>query len=359
MIKLAAWNIRGLNDPLKKKEIRSFVRVHSIRVVCILETRVKSSNMDRICASILPGWGLIHNYDHALLGRIWVCWNTSVVSIDAIHCTDQAILCYITILKDNSSFNCSVIYASNNQIDRRVPWSHLHWCASTVGSNPWFLVGDFNTTRFSSEKNGGNMSIDTSMEEFHDCLFNMELADMPFLGPMFSWMNRRTGEQFIARKLDRSLQNECSLDTFLNVVTKFLNLRLSDHCPLIVNLNNCKDPSPKKSYTFKFFNFWANHPAFLDLVKDAWNIEFYGTPMYKLTQKLKSVKTRLKAFNFHVFANIREKVVDAREALQHAEAARLGNPNDPSLVENEKVCLKIFHDLALAEESFLKQKSRI
>ena len=221
MIKLAAWNIRGLNDPLKKKEIRSFVRVHSISVVCILETRVKSSNMDRICASILPGWGLIHNYDHALLGRIWVCWNTSVVSIDAI------------------------------------------------------------------------------------------------------------------------------------------NLRLSDHCPLIVNLNNCKDPSPKKSYTFKFFNFWANHPAFLDLVKDAWNIEFYGTPMYKLTQKLKSVKTRLKDFNFHVFSNIREKVVDAREALQHAQAARLGNPNDPSLVENEKVCLKIFHDLALAEESFLKQKSRI
>ena len=194
MIKLVAWNIRGLNDPLKQKELRSVVRVHSLSIVCILETRVKASNMDRICTSILHGWGFLHNYDHALLGRIWVCWNTSVVSIDAIHCIDQAILCYITVLKDNNSFLCSAIYASNNQIDRRVLWSHLHWCASTVGSNPWFLVGDFNTTRFASEKNGGNMSTDTAMEEFHDCLFNLKLADMPFLRLLFTWMNRRAGE---------------------------------------------------------------------------------------------------------------------------------------------------------------------
>ena len=70
---------------------------------------------------------------------------------------------------------------------------------------PWFLVGDFNTTRFASEKNGGNMNTDTAMEEFHECLFNLELDDMPFIGPLFTWINRRVGDQFVARKLDRSL----------------------------------------------------------------------------------------------------------------------------------------------------------
>ena len=150
MIKLVAWNIRGLNDPLMQKELSTFVRVHSLSVVCILEARVRNSNKDIIFNSILPGWGLLHNYEHASLGRIWVCWNPRVVSIVALLCTDQAILCYITILKDNNSFFCSAIYASNNQIDKRVLWSHLQWCASSVGSKPWFLVGDFNTTRFSS-----------------------------------------------------------------------------------------------------------------------------------------------------------------------------------------------------------------
>ena len=81
--------------------------------------------------------------------------------------------------------------------------------------------------------------------------------------------------------------------------------------------------------------------------------------MYRLPRKLRCVKTRLKAFNFHVFANIREKVGEAREALHRAQATLLGNPNDIGLVGNEKVCLKNFHDLALTEEGFLKQKSRI
>ena len=95
MIKLAAWNIRGLNDPLKQKEMGTFFRVHSLSVVGILETRVSASNKDKIFTSIFSGWGLLHNYDHALLGRIWVCWNPTVVSIAAIHCIDKVILCYI------------------------------------------------------------------------------------------------------------------------------------------------------------------------------------------------------------------------------------------------------------------------
>ena len=68
--------------------------------------------------------------------------------------------------------------------------------------------------------------------------------------------------------------------------------------------------------------------------------------MYRLTQKLRSVKIRLKSFNFHVFANVREKVVEARKALHRAQADLLSNPNGSGLVGNKKVCLKNFHDLA-------------
>ena len=175
---------------------------------------------------------------------------------------------------------------------------------------------------------------------------------MPFLGPLFMWINRQAGDQFVDRKLDRSLKNEFSLDTYPNVVTEFLNPGLSDHCPLIVNLNATLGSCPKKRFPFKFFKFWADHPAILDLVEDAWNLEVYGAPMYRLTQKLKCVKSRLKAFNFHEFSNIREKVVEAREALHRAQADMLANPNDSDLVALEKVCLKKFHDLALAEEGF-------
>ena len=66
--------------------------------------------------------------------------------------------------------------------------------------------------------------------------------------------------------------------------------------------------------------------------------------MYRLTRKLRSVKNRLKSFNFHVFANVQDKVVEARETLYRAQADLLSNPNDSELVRNEMICLKNFYD---------------
>ena len=142
-------------------------------------------------------------------------------------------------------------------------------------------------------------------------------------------------------------------------MTEVIQPGLSDHCPLVTRLNLRQDSGRIKLYPFKIFNFWADHPTFLQLVKDAWNCEVFGTPMYRLTRKLKRVKAALKAFNFHSFAKLHDRVVDAKENLKQAQLALLNNPYDTLLVENEKKCLKAFHDLAYAEEGFLKQKSRI
>ena len=220
-------------------------------------------------------------------------------------------------------------------------------------------MGDFNTTRFSSEKFGGNMLNDTTMNDFHECLFSLELADVPFLGPLYTWMNRQAGDNFIARKLDRCLQNECSLDMFPNAFTEVLPPGLSDHCPLVISLKVNPDPGPRKLFPFKFFNFWADHPDFIGLVKEAWCYEVYGTPMFRLTRKLKRVKAILKAFNFRSFGGLHERVVAAKEALCQAQSAMLNSPSNPLLGENEKSCLKNYHDLAIAEEGFLRQKSRV
>ena len=183
--------------------------------------------------------------------------------------------------------------------------------------------------------------------------------DVPFLGPIFTWMNHREGVNFIARKLDRCLQNESCLDMFPNAFTEVLHPGLSDHCPLVASLNIKPDPGCRKYYPFKFFNFWADHPDFLGLVKEVWESDVHGTPMYRLTRKLKRVKAILKAFNFHSFGKLRERVVDARETLNQAQSALLNNPSNPMLIDNEKKCLKAYHDLAYAKEGFLKQKSRV
>ena len=93
-------------------------------------------------------------------------------------------------------------------------------------------------------------------------------------------------------------------------------------------------------------------------MKEAWECEVRGTPMYRLVQKMKRVKASLRGFNFHTFGKLRERVVEAMENLK-AQKAVLISPNDHLLVENERKSLKRYHDLAYAEEGFLKQKSRV
>ena len=91
MVKFASWNIRGLNDPLKQREVSSFVKSQALEFICLVETWVRAPNRDRIFSSVFPGWKLFHNYEHALLGRIWICGNPEKVNIDIIHSMDQDI----------------------------------------------------------------------------------------------------------------------------------------------------------------------------------------------------------------------------------------------------------------------------
>lgn len=45
---LCTWNIRGLNDPLKVKEVKHLTYVHNIRVIALIETRVKPHNYSKV-----------------------------------------------------------------------------------------------------------------------------------------------------------------------------------------------------------------------------------------------------------------------------------------------------------------------
>ncbi|GKA35277.1 RNA-directed DNA polymerase, eukaryota, reverse transcriptase zinc-binding domain protein [Tanacetum coccineum] len=50
----------------------------------------------------------------------------------------------------------------------------------------------------------------------------------------------------------------------------------------------------KKKKAFKFANFIAEKPKFLDIVKEGWNMEIEGCYMFKLVKKLKTLKPLLK-----------------------------------------------------------------
>lgn len=54
MINLECRNTRGLNDPLKKVEVRNLIRIQNFKICGLVETRVQVYNKDKVRHNIQP-----------------------------------------------------------------------------------------------------------------------------------------------------------------------------------------------------------------------------------------------------------------------------------------------------------------
>ena len=43
-VKILSWNVRGVNDPEKRKVIRNFIRTQRVDLVCLQETKIQGMN---------------------------------------------------------------------------------------------------------------------------------------------------------------------------------------------------------------------------------------------------------------------------------------------------------------------------
>jgi hypothetical protein len=135
-MKIVTWNIRGLNDLSKQREIRSLVKRLHIHLFCLIETKVKSDKSVKIQGDIFPGWGFISNYEYHHLGRIWVCWDPNVLKVDIVSKSAQEISCKITAIQENLMWFHSFVYGANKGIERRQLWHSLVLVKAVVAFSP-------------------------------------------------------------------------------------------------------------------------------------------------------------------------------------------------------------------------------
>lgn len=108
---VSTWNIRGLNKPLKQKEIRAYLLKNKVDICGILETRVKKGNSKNIFRRIACDWDYCFNNEHAYNGRIWMIWKKDI----DVHIIDKGsdfIHCKVT--RGDIKTVLTVIYGSND-----------------------------------------------------------------------------------------------------------------------------------------------------------------------------------------------------------------------------------------------------
>lgn len=134
------WNIRGLNQGHKQKEIKLFLTKNKVDIFWML--RLKEDKTDRIKRKIAQGWASTHNYTKEANGRIWVLWRSHLkVQILEIH--EQYIH---TMVEDpiQISLYTTIVYARNEVQKKETLWADL-MNITLQHQMPWVISGDTNS----------------------------------------------------------------------------------------------------------------------------------------------------------------------------------------------------------------------
>ncbi|XVF08367.1 hypothetical protein REPUB_Repub06bG0220500 [Reevesia pubescens] len=125
---------------------------------------------------------------------------------------------------------------------------------------PFVVVGDFNVTRYPSERRFC-ITDSTGMSDFNELIASCNLTEIPMNGKSFTWYGRNKKRS----KLDRFFIEEELGSVFPNLVVKAMKKTLSDHIPLVLQWQSVNwGPKP-----FRFYNWWMNTTGYEELVKNA------------------------------------------------------------------------------------------
>ncbi|CAA7046646.1 unnamed protein product [Microthlaspi erraticum] len=248
---------------------------------------------------------------------------------------------------------------TNDLDERKELWQSLQdsYISFNLANRPWMVSGDFNEILSPQESsNTGFLNSTSAMRQFGACLADMGLFDMACHGPEYTWSNHRPLDP-ISKKLDRCLINDKWLLLFPSSHCTFEAPEFSDHAPGHVKLFT---PPPQfGTRPFRFFNFVATLPSFMECVKVAW--EASNPPALNLKSlgfKLKSLKRPLKSLCKDKFSNLELRVIEANDELKSIQLQVLNVPT-PANLQLERTTRDNWMTLRRAEESFFRQRSRI
>jgi hypothetical protein len=285
---------------------------------------------------------------HGASGGILLMWDRRVVEKVEAWEGSYAIACSFRSVNDDFKWAFTGVYGPNMDNDRLVLWDELsglmeRWVV------PWCIGGDFNATRFPSERLG-NHRYAPSMEEFSRFIFDHGLMDIPLMGGQFTWSNGTSWS-----RIDRFLLSSGWEERFANVAQRRLTRAMSVHFPIILE---CGVPNRVGGY-FKFENMWLKFEGFVEQVNLWWqSYQFDGDPSYVLACKLRALKGDLRRWNNEIFGHVGKRKKAFLEEIRDLDCFQ----EERGLDEEEKrkkmlLTMELERNL-LCEEISWRQKSR-
>ncbi|CAA7397124.1 unnamed protein product [Spirodela intermedia] len=224
MIPSIIWNCRGIGNLETQFYIASLIRQYRLGIVGLIEPMISS---DRI-QPLLKRLGMDHFHSKPT-NHTWLFW-TRPYSMELLVEGSQHIT--MTVRDLTQEFTFSVIYASHRSEERETLWADLAQYVRdypTLVESPWYLAGDFNYVRNTSERQGGRIPRARNMETFNDCIFRLALIEPPTSGEVWTLRNLKLHLKWWNRHIYGNVHTQVDvLQKELAEVERLLQARYSD-----------------------------------------------------------------------------------------------------------------------------------
>ena len=288
------WNARGVANPATQRYIAHLCRTHRPHLVGIAEPWTWTHSVRDFWFALGLKLFAVNN-SGTVAPNLWI-FHAEQVSAALVSASAQQVS--LSVMIHNTTCFFSMIYASTTVFSRRQLWRELHLLNC---QGPWCCMGDFNAVLGAHEKTGGRPPPTISCDDFLSFTNDADLHHLPTSGSFLTWTNGRRGRNNIQLHLDRALCNSIGIDFWNNLNVVALPRFKSDHSPLLLT---CHHGSTRFATSFKFLRVWCEDNSCKDIVQQAWSKQFYGCPMFVLSEKLKAVKHALKSWNRNHFGHI-------------------------------------------------------
>ncbi|CAN1178327.1 LINE-1 retrotransposable element ORF2 protein [Linum perenne] len=211
-------------------------------------------------------------------------------------------------------------------------------------SDPWVVVGDFNSILSAEDKRGGAGFVRARNKSFIDTVDLCGLSDLPFHGPKFTWARNN-----VLVRLDRALVKDRWLTLFPESRVLHLHKLKSDHRPILLRPNNqVYSPYTKP---FRFLSAWLTHPSFKFVLRRKWSRRA------DLPLALNNLTINLRHWNKFVFGNIFRRKRRLTEELKKVEARSSSFLSSSNFADERAICSKL-ETVLWQEDALWIQKSR-
>ncbi|KAK6117615.1 hypothetical protein DH2020_048630 [Rehmannia glutinosa] len=169
-------------------------------------------------------------------------------------------------------FRFTGIYGEPNVALRRQHWNRMRdlSCSPKI---PWIIGGDFNEVLTQNEFECSGPRAEWQMNLFRDTMEFLNMADLGYEGPKFTW-SRLSVAPFTQRAcVDRALCNSLWRDLFPWSRVNHIPSYFSDHSFIHIQIRN-RNPSlfrRKRRKKFWFEALWVKHKDCEEVIQNLWN----------------------------------------------------------------------------------------